>query len=289
MAVACCWGRLEVSVDTIFDTTDFAVTASDSGLTHATKNLVADKITEMIFSQAAVTTLGGKTLKDALDKGVTKVIGNAEIYRIVSEVVNKPDFAKGFMKFMAKSGSHVVTNITEDLVNKIVLAVMEGIANKAPSLTDCGSETWQRYLLQYNEVVQATIIGGFSFNTICQAHDACYGDCQTDKSDCDKNLLSDAERVCESIQNKALCIADAKLYFDAVSKVGDLAFSRARANCPTTSAPSIQTNMATPSRDTAKEPAKNDCQQQFNYSSAVTGGGAQSALSKYAFDQRECQ
>ncbi len=40
---------------------------------------------------------------------------------------------------------------------------------------------------------------------------------------------------------------------------------------------------------TPKEPAKKNCQQQFNYSSAVTGVGAQSALSKYAFDQGECQ
>ncbi len=41
--------------------------------------------------------------------------------------------------------------------------------------------------------------------------------------------------------------------------------------------------------DTAKEAPEKSCQQQLNYSSGVTGASAQSALSKYAFDQGECQ
>jgi hypothetical protein len=39
----------------------------------------------------------------------------------------------------------------------------------------------------------------------------------------------------------------------------------------------------------SKETAKKDCQQRFNYPFAVTGAGAESALSKYALDQGECQ
>ncbi len=221
-------------VDTVFDATDFAVEASDSGLTSAAKKLVAGKLTEMIFSQATVTTLGGRTLEDAIDRGVTKTLGNPEVYKIVREVVSKPEFAKAFMGFMAKSGSHVVSSLTEDQVNKIVLAVMEGVASKAPPLTDCGSKWYQRLGLQFLEVEQA-IRGGYSFNTVCQAHDACYGDCRTLKPECDKKLLTDAEGVCESAQNRANCIADAQIFFQVVSsEKGDTPFEQARANCPAT-------------------------------------------------------
>jgi hypothetical protein len=104
-------------------------------------------------------------------------------------------------------------------------------ASKTQSLTDCGSKWYQRLGLQFLEVEQA-IGGGYSFNTACQAHDACYGDCRTVRSECDKKLLADAEGVCESAQNKANCIADAQIFFQAVSEKGDTPFKQARANCP---------------------------------------------------------
>lgn len=101
-------------VDTVFGATDFAVEYSDNGLASATKNLVADKLTEMIFSQATVASLGGKTMKDALERGTTKSLGNPEIYKIVREVAAKPEFAKEFMSFMARSGAYVVSSLSED-------------------------------------------------------------------------------------------------------------------------------------------------------------------------------
>lgn len=217
-------------VDTVFDATDFAVEASDNGLTSATKKLVASKLTEMIFSQATVAALGDRTLEDAINRGVTKTLGNQEVYKIVREVVSKPEFAKVFMGFMAKSGSNVVSSLTEDQVNKIVMAIIEGIASNTPLLTDCGSKWYQRLGLQFLEVEQA-IKGDYSFNAACQAHDACYGDCKTIKPECDKKLLTDAEAVCESAQNKANCFADAQIFFQAVSDKGDMPFREARDKC----------------------------------------------------------
>lgn len=112
-------------VDTVFDITDFAVEMSDNGFSSAARNLVADKLTEMIFSQATIAALGGGTLQDTIDRGVTKTLGNPEVYKIIREVVSKPEFAKAFMSFMAKSGSHVVSGLAEDQVNKIVAAILE--------------------------------------------------------------------------------------------------------------------------------------------------------------------
>ncbi len=112
-------------------------------------------------------------------------------------------------------------------------------ASKTSSLTDCGSKWYQRLGLQFLEVSQATVVG-FSFNTACQAHDACYGDCRTGKPEsdkkllCDKKLLEDAEGVCESAWNRAICISYAQIFFQAVSKKGDTPFKQARANCPAT-------------------------------------------------------
>jgi len=256
---------------------------------------VAGKLTEMIFSQATVRTLGGKTLKDALDRGVTKTMGNAEVYRVLNEIVTKPDFAKAFMGFMAKSGAHVTTSLTKDQVNKVVAVVMEGIANKTPSFTECGSKWYQRLGLQFLELEQATR-GGYSFNVVCQAHDACYDDCRTGKFECDTKLLADTEEICKNAKNSMNCNADAQLFFQAVSEKGDTAFNQARATCPSSNKIVIPTSQAitkVPAANnvvnTSEEPTKKDCNQRFNYSSAVTGVGAQSALSKYAFDQGECQ
>lgn len=217
-------------VDTIFDMTDFAVETSDSGLSSATKKLVAEKLTEMLFSQAPINALGGKTLKSEIDRKVTKSLGNPQVHEIVREIVSKPEFSKEFMSFMAKSSAHVVSQITEAQINKIVTAVMEGGARATSLVTKCGSKWYHRLGLQFLEVEQA-VRGGYSFNAVCQAHDMCYDDCMTPRADCDKKLLADTEGVCFSAQNKVNCIADAQIFFQAVSEKGEIPFVNARASC----------------------------------------------------------
>lgn len=220
-------------VDAVFDATDFAVEASDNGLSSATRTFIADKLTEMIFSQATIASLGGKTLGDAIDRGVTKALGNPDVYKIVHEVVSRSVFTRAFMSFMAKSGAYKVEEITEDQVNKIIVVILEGAANEAPPVTACGSRWYQRLGLQLLEAEQATR-GGYSFDAACKAHDACYGNCRTSRPDCDKKLLEDAKGTCDSARNRENCIADAQIFFQAVSEKGDAPFRQARANCPGT-------------------------------------------------------
>ena len=107
------------------------------------------------------------------------------------------------------------------------------IAIDVPPLTVCGSTMGQIVGAQIMEVLQATL-GGYSFDVACQAHDACYGDCKTTKADCDKKLLTDAEGVCESARLRNFCISDAQGAFLLVSKMGEVPFREARANCSAT-------------------------------------------------------
>lgn len=123
-------------VDSVFDITDFAVDTSDNGLSSATKKLVADKLTEMIFSHVPV---NGKTLEDTVNQGVTKALGNPEVYKIVRGIVSNPEFSKAFMSFMAKSSAYKVGEITEDQVNKIIASYM--MARGENTVSSSQSET----------------------------------------------------------------------------------------------------------------------------------------------------
>lgn len=226
--------------------------------------------------------------------GTTPKFDTVEIFDLTNTSSTKSKILLNTTKSI-KDSRLVINNNSNDQVNKVVTTVMEGDTNKTPSLTDCGSKWYQRLGLQFLEIEQA-IRGGYSFNTACQAHDACYGDCKISKSECDTKLLSDAEETCKNVKNSMNCNADAQLFFQAVSEKGDTAFNQARATCPSSNKiviPTIQAITKVPTANnvvnTSEEPTKKDCQQQFNYSSAVTGVGAQSALSKYRFDQGECQ
>lgn len=65
----------------------------------------------------------------------------------------------------------------------------------------------------------------------CQLHDVCYRDCITDRAECDKELLANAEVNCEWAQNKAKCFVWANIFFLAVTVKVEAPFEEARANC----------------------------------------------------------
>ncbi len=98
------------------------------------------------------------------------------------------------------------------------------------SLTQCGSTWYQRLPLQYLEIQQA-LLAGYSFDAACQAHDACYADCKTSKEDCDKQLLQNAERVCNDARAKSNCHDSARVFYIAVHELGDIPFREARGKC----------------------------------------------------------
>lgn len=134
----------------------------------------------------------------------------------------------------------------------VAAAVIKAKAELLPSLSVCGSKWYQRLGLQILEVEQATR-GGYSFNAACKAHDACYTECNSIRTVCDTQLLTDAEAVCESAINRANCLADAQLFYMAVSKKGNDPFRQAQARCESNPSLSNPTSAAVGS-SLAQEP-----------------------------------
>ena len=118
-------------------------------------------------------------------------------------------------------------------------------------ITYCGSPNWQRGLLQLAEVEQA-VIGGYSFDVACQAHDACYRDCKRRREDCDIQLRTDAEATCATARVKSNCATDVKWFYQVVSSRGQPAFDHARASCPISP---VAGNLATQLSKPASQPA----------------------------------
>jgi hypothetical protein len=218
-------------VDSVFDVTDLAVEVSDNGFTVATKKFVAGKLTEMIFSETPLTSKSKNTLKDAIDQNVTKMLGQAEVYKIVQEVVSRPEFAKVFMGFIAKTSSYAASKVSEKQIDKVIQIILKNVTVNIPSLTKCGSKWWHVGLAQLIELEQSTL-WKYSFDEACQAHDKCYRNCEMQKTECDKKLLADAYEVCAISQNMNVCHFDADLFYKLVLEKGDEPFKSARSKCP---------------------------------------------------------
>ena len=98
---------------------------------------------------------------------------------------------------------------------------------------------------------------GFDFQPACSAHDACYGcsgkSAGKTKSDCDLEFLAAMRQVCMSVPTSAsrsvpnpnrrgkkevpynpqqACLGLAQTYFNAVDRLGQSAFNKARKCCP---------------------------------------------------------
>ena len=122
-------------------------------------------------------------------------------------------------------------------------------------VTYCGNEWKLQAALQVAEVLQATIAGGYSFDTACRRHDTCYDDCKTAKSDCDIRLRSDAKAVCATAGNKLFCDGGEWIFYKAVSTFGDSAFKQARNSCPSSSVSNSAVNNSAQTLKSASEPA----------------------------------
>lgn len=97
-------------------------------------------------------------------------------------------------------------------------------------ITSCGSNFVQRGILQVNELGTA-LLTGVSFETACQAHDACYGrrDCTMTRNACDDAFNRDMASACNSVPpgiRRQTCIDQAKMYHSAVVKKGRDAYNK---------------------------------------------------------------
>lgn len=109
-----------------------------------------------------------------------------------------------------------------------------------PSFTACGSgNNWKDKAIhgfaQYYEVLQA-LGGGFSFNAACQAHDACYDQCEprppTHKDDCDKEFERTMAAICDTARDQSLCRNHQAAFFKIVKTRGGDAYAEAGKKCP---------------------------------------------------------
>lgn len=112
-------------VDIVFTATDFAVQASDVGISQAAKETIVDILTEAVLKSVPDSSLGGKTLSEAITKKTTKVIGSSQVYGILKAASGSAKFSKAFTTLLAKSTASELNSLTKDQVAKIVLGLGE--------------------------------------------------------------------------------------------------------------------------------------------------------------------
>ena len=112
-------------VDIVFTATDFAVQASDVGVSQALKETLADILAEAVLKSVPDSSLGGKTLSEAITKKTTKVIGSSQAYGILKAASGSAKFSKAFTTLLAKSTASELNSLTKDQVAKIVLGLGE--------------------------------------------------------------------------------------------------------------------------------------------------------------------
>lgn len=70
--------------------------------------------------------------------------------------------------------------------------------------------------------------GGWDFRGPCKRHDECYGTCGADKSECDRVFYVQMLQECARHGSPGWCSAAARLYYEAVSRVGNGAYKEAQ-------------------------------------------------------------
>jgi RHS repeat-associated protein len=78
-------------------------------------------------------------------------------------------------------------------------------------------------------VPESDPLGSSNFQSACRTHDDCYGQCGSDKFDCDWNLGHDMQDQC--VAQGDPCNVAGLVYFGAVYVFADAAFNNAQADC----------------------------------------------------------
>jgi len=71
----------------------------------------------------------------------------------------------------------------------------------------------------------------YDFTPACQQHDACYGKCGADKTECDKQFYTAMQNICKSQSPGADCYTQAGIYYLSVKLLGGPAFNAAQQKC----------------------------------------------------------
>lgn len=91
-----------------------------------------------------------------------------------------------------------------------------------PSFNGCGAASFPDWLREVADDVSG-------FQTECNAHDVCYGDCSRTKSQCDDEFLDDMEA---EAGNNSLALILANIFYQGVAQFGNDACLAARNACP---------------------------------------------------------
>ena len=97
----------------------------------------------------------------------------------------------------------------------------------------CGS-SWNIYLVPDRDYLSFLIFENVDFTGACNRHDSCYATCNENKVECDDNLLTDMQNICDSVLSwwtpiaKSRCYALARTYWFAVTNAGGEPYEEAQ-------------------------------------------------------------
>ncbi len=111
------------AVDIVFTATDFAVRATDVGLSEAAKETFVKLLTEAAIKNVPISSLGGKSLSDVITKTTTKAIGSSQVYGILKSASSSPEFSKAVTTLLAKSAARELNRLAKDQVARVILVL----------------------------------------------------------------------------------------------------------------------------------------------------------------------
>lgn len=98
--------------------TDYLLDKELVGVDEAKKNLIKGALLKA-FLNAPIDGLGGKSLSDAINKGVTKTIGGSGLYSYLDRLMGKPELQKEFLRIVADGLGYTAEWEAEWLMEKL--------------------------------------------------------------------------------------------------------------------------------------------------------------------------
>lgn len=116
-------------VDHVFFTTDFVVNSTDEGIDFATRELFADVVASAVLDVVPLDELGGRTISQTIDDGVTVTVGQSGLYEALGRALRSSAVRQQVMSVLADSSSfaaqEVAASYLEDVVSSIGAAFQE--------------------------------------------------------------------------------------------------------------------------------------------------------------------
>lgn len=107
------------TVDGVFLATDFVIDSQALGLDESASRALREAVATILLDEIPLPSLGGRTLSQVLTNATTHTIGSSQLYPILDEVLGAPEFERGFMAVLARSGAHVSREAVKAVTKRI--------------------------------------------------------------------------------------------------------------------------------------------------------------------------